>query len=176
MANTKHTVIRTDLMHGTDQPADLLSVRVYASVGGAAKEVDNGFIAEIPGSLVSDEREIFAAIPPKATTTLNKAAIIAGVEVMYDERLKNLYEYTNEAKKTTRAYRLHNGDIFSITAEGFTDTTLPAAGDTVGVNTDGKLKKSGKLGTCIEVQDIGGTKYYAIRVTADDDGTIEPNS
>ena len=43
----KYCVIRTDLMSGTKQPADLVSLRFYAD--DAVAEVENGVIVELKG-------------------------------------------------------------------------------------------------------------------------------
>ena len=48
MADTKYTVIRTDLMSGTKQPADLVSLRFYDAEGKTA-EVENGVIVKLEG-------------------------------------------------------------------------------------------------------------------------------
>lgn len=95
-----YTVIRTDLMSGTKQPADLVSLRFYDASGKVA-EVENGVIVELNG-YEDGEREIMKATAATASSDLNDCAIVAGVEVMYDERKKNLDEFINEAGKATR--------------------------------------------------------------------------
>ena len=81
-------IIRTDLMSGTKQPADLVSLRFYDAEDSQA-EVENGVIVELQG-YEDGEREIMKAVAAKAGADLNECAIVAGVEVMYDERKKNL--------------------------------------------------------------------------------------
>ena len=93
----KYTVIRTDLMSGTKQPADLVSLRFYNAEGNMA-EVENGTIVKLEG-YEDDQREVMKAVAAKAGDKLNDCAIVAGVEVMYDERKKNLDEYINEADR-----------------------------------------------------------------------------
>lgn len=88
-----YTVIRTDLMSGTKQSADLVSLRFYGANGQPA-EVENGVIVKLQG-YEDGEREVMKAVAATADDDLNECAIVAGVEVMYDERKKNLDEYIN---------------------------------------------------------------------------------
>ena len=75
-------VIRTDLMSGTKQPADLVSLRFYDAEGNQA-EVENGVIVMLQG-YEDGEREVMKAVAATAGADLNECAIVAGVEVMYD--------------------------------------------------------------------------------------------
>lgn len=79
----KYAVIRTDLMSGTKQPADLVSLRFYDSSEPAA--VENGVIVKLEG-YEDGEREVMKAVAAQKNDDLNDCAIVAGVEVMYDER------------------------------------------------------------------------------------------
>ena len=64
-----HTVIRTDLMSGTKQPADLVSLRFYDAEGKTA-EVENGVIVKLEG-YEDGEREVMKApVPPAAILPL----------------------------------------------------------------------------------------------------------
>lgn len=51
-----YAVIRTDLMSGTKQPADLVSLRFYDASGNKA-EVENGVIVKLQG-YEDGEREV----------------------------------------------------------------------------------------------------------------------
>ena len=135
-----YTVIRTDLMSGTNQLADLVSLRFYDSSEPA--EVENGVIVKLEG-YEDGQREVMKAVAASESDDLNDCAIVAGVEVMYDERKKNLDEFINEAGKATRGYIPRSRNIFSVTKEGFVGGTVPAKGDTVGIGTGGKIKKDG---------------------------------
>ena len=95
-----YAVIRTDLMSGTKQPADLVSLRFYDASGNKA-EVENGVIVKLQG-YEDGEREVMKAVAASAGDDLNDCAIVAAPEVMYDERKKNLDEFINEAGKATR--------------------------------------------------------------------------
>lgn len=168
-----YTIIRTDLMSGTNQPEDLLSVRFYGSDNKPAA-VENGVIVKI-GDLESGEREIYKATAADASADLAECAVVAGVEVMYEDDKKKLSDFINKAGKATRCFVLRNRNVFSVTAEGFVGGTVPAAGESVSVGTGGKLvAKTAGLGKCIAVETVGGTTYYAIRIgkvaatTADD--------
>lgn len=158
-----YTVIRTDLMSGTKQPADLVSLRFYDASGKVA-EVENGVIVELNG-YEDGEREIMKATAATASSDLNDCAIVAGVEVMYDERKKNLDEFINEAGKATRGYIPRSRNLFSVTKEGFVGGTVPTVGAKVAIGTGGKLEagKAG-FGECVHIETAGRYTYYTIEI------------
>lgn len=158
-----YAVIRTDLMSGTKQPADLVSLRFYDAEDNQA-EVENGVIVELQG-YEDGEREIMKAVAASADSDLNECAIVAGVEVMYDERKKNLDEYINEAGKAVRGYIPRNRNVFSVTAEGFVGGVVPTKGAEVGIGTGGKIDAAGTgLGVCVDIEAAGRYTYYAIKI------------
>lgn len=158
-----YTVIRTDLMSGTTQPADLVSLRFYDGSDEQA-EVENGVIVKLQG-YEDGEREIMKAVAAASTDDLNDCAIVAGVEVMYDERKKNLDEFINEAGSIVRGYIPRSRNIFSVTKEGFVGGVVPEKGDEVGIGTGGKIDAAGTgLGVCADVEVAGRYTYYAIRI------------
>lgn len=158
-----YTVIRTDLMSGTNQPADLVSLRFYNGEGKPA-EVENGVIVKLEG-YEDGQREVMKAVAASADDDLNDCAIVAGVEVMYDERKKNLDEFINEAGKATRGYIPRSRNIFSVTKEGFVDGTVPEKGDEVGIGEGGKIDAAGTgLGVCVDIDVAGRYTYYAIKI------------
>ena len=73
-----YAVIRTDLMSGTKQPADLVSLRFYDASGNKA-EVENGVIVNpfflSPDHLVSDANELMGKYKisgvPRQNTFIN---------------------------------------------------------------------------------------------------------
>lgn len=159
----KYTVIRTDLMSGTKQPADLVSIHFYDGEGNRAA-VENGTIVKLMG-LDDGEREIQKAVAASSTDDLSECAVVAGVEVMYDERKKNLDEFINEADSTPRAYLLRNNNMFSVTKEGFVDGAVPEKGGAVGVGTGGKIDKAGSgLGVCFDIEQTARYTYYTIKI------------
>lgn len=158
-----YTVIRTDLMSGTKQPADLVSFRFYDGEGEVA-EVENGVIVKLEG-YEDGEREVMKAVAASASDDLNDCAIAAGVEVMYDERKKNLDEYINDAGKIVRGYIPRSRNIFSVTKEGFVGGTVPTVGADVGIGAGGKIDAAGTgLGTCVHIEVAGRYTYYAIKI------------
>lgn len=158
-----YTVIRTDLMSGTTQPADLVSLRFYDGSDKQA-EVENGVIVKLQG-YEDGEREVMKAVAAASTDDLNDCAIVAGVEVMYDERKKNLDEFINEAGSIVRGYIPRSRNIFSVTKEGFVGGVVPEKGDEVGIGTGGKIDAAGTgLGVCADVEVAGRYTYYAIRI------------
>lgn len=158
-----YTVIRTDLMSGTTQPADLVSLRFYDGRDKQA-EVENGVIVKLQG-YEDGEREVMKAVAAASTDDLNDCAIVAGVEVMYDERKKNLDEFINEAGSIVRGYIPRSRNIFSVTKEGFVGGVVPEKGAEVGIGTGGKIDAAGTgLGVCADVEVAGRYTYYAIRI------------
>ena len=147
-----YAVIRTDLMSGTKQPADLVSLRFYDASGNKA-EVENGVIVKLQG-YEDGEREVMKAVAASAGDDLNDCAIVAAPEVMYDERKKNLDEFINEAGKDTRGYIPRSRHVFSVTK-----------GAEVGIGTGGKIDAAGKgLGACVDVEVVGRYTYYVIKI------------
>ena len=162
MAN-KYCVIRTDLMSGVSNPADLVSLRFYGADGEPA-EVENGVIAKLEG-YEEGEREVMKAVAAAAGDDLNECAIIAAPEVMYDEHLKNLDEYISEAGKIVRGYIPRSRNMFSVTPEGFVGKVVPALHAEVGIGEGGKIDAAGTgLGTCEYIEVVGRYTYYTIKV------------
>ena len=158
-----YTVIRTDLMSGTNQPADLVSLRFYNGEDKPA-EVEYGAIVKLE-AYEDGQRDVMKAVAASADDDLNDCAIVAGVEVMYDERKKNLDEFINEAGKATRGYIPRSRNIFSVTKEGFVDGTVPEKGDEVGIGEGGKIDAAGTgLGVCVDIDVAGRYTYYAIKI------------
>jgi hypothetical protein len=163
MADTKYTVIRTDLMSGVKQPADLVSLRFYGADDKPA-DVENGAIVKLMG-YEDGEREVYKAVAASAGDDLNECVVVASEELLYDERLRGLENFVNEAGTIARGYILRSRNIFSVTKEGFVGGTVPAKGDEVGIGAGGKIDASGTgLGECAHVETVGRFIYYAIRI------------
>lgn len=143
MAN-KYGKVRLDLMHGTTNPADLVSVKYQVTVSDTTTDtaIENGNVVVI-GALISGEREVYAASKPTATSTKGSIALIATPELIYDQSThKNVNEFRNEAGDIARAYRLVTGDVFGITMESVAGRATMAAvtvGDVVELKADTKL-------------------------------------
>lgn len=165
-----YCVVRTDLMHGTHAPEDMVSLRFYD--GADVAEVENGVIAKITelephtvGTNTIYEREIWKGVAASSSDDLADCVLIATPEVMYDERKRSLDEFINEAGVAARGYRLRDRNMFSLTAEGFVGGTAPTLGAAVGVGAGGKLDASGSgFGTCVHIEDVGSKKFYAIQI------------
>lgn len=164
----KYGVVRTDNMFGTDVRAGLVSVR-YINAEGKTAEIENGCVVKIE-ALAEGEREIYEAKDMAADDKINDVVLLAAPEVMYDERLRNLDEFINEAGKAVRGYRFHSGDIFSLTKEALVGAEAPAVGNIVELAEGTKLSvvesASGStvVGKIIEVEIAGRYTFYAIKV------------
>lgn len=161
----KHGVIRTDNMAGTDVRAQLVSVKYMGADGDTPTEIDNGNVLAV-GGLVEGEREIFVGTKPTAGTKVSDIVVIATPEVFYDSTIKkNLDEYTNEAGKILRGYRLHSGGIYSVTAEALSG--VPAKDTKVTIGADTKLVIGGEgteVGQIIAEETAGRYKYFVIKI------------
>lgn len=163
-------VVRTDKMTGTDNRAYLVSAK-YMGSGSAATVVDNGCVVKLDG-LMDGEREVYKAITPEATSALKDIALVATPEVIYDNGLKNLDEFTNKAGTIIRGYRLHTGDIFSVTVDALSGATLSTAvGALVELQAGTKLKVvtsatggSTQVGKIVAIEETSRYKYYVIQV------------
>lgn len=152
-----HCICRTDKMTGTTDAAALVNLKLHA-------DVDNGNVVVV-GARATGEREAYSTSAPTASTKLNAIALVCAPEVLYDERKKNLNEFYNESGSIVRGYILHNGDEFSVTADGLDGT--PANGSIVELQAGIKLTAvaaattgSTAVGT---ITDVEGD-FYVIRV------------
>lgn len=160
-----YTVIRTDLLSGTDVAADLVSLRVYDVDDETPIEVENGSIVEL-GGYEDGQREVMKAKLATASSNVDDCAIVATVEVMYDERKKNLDEFVNEAGTICRGYIPRSRNMYAITKEGFVNETAPSSvGDKVGLGEGGKLdtSKTG-FGSVMAIETAGRYTYYVIKI------------
>ena len=158
-----YTVFRSDLVSGTDVAADLVSCRGYDAYG---KEigVENGTIVERQG-YEEGEREVMKAVLASASSKLSDCAIIGTVEVMYDERKKNLDEFINEAGSICRGYIPRSRNMYSVTKDGFVGGAVAAKGAEVGIGEGGKIDAAGTgLGTIMAVEVAGRYTYYVVKI------------
>lgn len=172
-----HAVVRTDRMFGTDNRAGLISIKYVVTANNVDTEtaIDNGNVLKV-GALMGDatngyEREIFKGSAPAANDALNDVVLVCSPELMYDERLHNLDDFYNVAGKAARAYRLHEGDIFSVTKEALDGVTAPAIGNVVELKAGTKLNVaasatngSTQVGKIIAIDVVGRYTYYVILV------------
>lgn len=160
-------VVRTDNMAGTDVRALMRSVEFQSSNADAA--IENGNVVLL-GDLKTGEREVYLATAPAASSPLAAVALVASPEVMYDDRKIKLVDFRNEAGDIARAYLLHSGDIFSVTADCLANAS-PAAGQVVELaastkwnNVSEATSGSTVVGKIIAVDVVGSLTYYVIKV------------
>nr|DAN00785.1 MAG TPA: hypothetical protein [Caudoviricetes sp.] len=162
-----YAIVRTDRLSGTKDPSQLKSVR-YMGSGSAETAIENGNVVVL-GDLTAD-REVYKALTPAASNVLDDLYLIASVEVNYDERKKNLNEFRNEVGgPAARAYKLHVGSEYSVTAEALDGT--PKVNDFVLIQASTKLKAStahtagaNAVGKIVAIETAGAETYYVIRV------------
>lgn len=165
MANAK-AVIRLDNMSGTTDGTLLRSCKYF--VDTTATDIENGNVVKLSG-LMSGEAEIYKCVAPEATTAKEDIVLVAGVELMYDERKKNLDEFVNLKGVAFRGYQLHSSDVFSVTAEALAGT--PAVDSLVELKADTKLNVvtaatsgSTQIGKIIAKETVGSKDFYVIVV------------
>lgn len=169
-------VVRTDNMFGTDVRAGLVSIKYIVTSGSGSSAtktetaIENGNVLKV-GALMEGEREVFEGSAPAADTALSEVVLVASPEIMYDEHKHKLSDFINEAGTIARGYRLHKGDIFSVTAEALSAASKIAVGNIVELQADTKLKVvasatsgSTTIGKIIAIENAGFYTYYAILV------------
>lgn len=174
-----YAVVRTDLLAGTDVRAKLVSIQYLGANGETPTAIENGNVLKVGALKAIDsangvyEREIFVGATPAANTPLTEIVLVATPELMYDEHKKHLNEFRNEAGAICRGYRLHTGDIFSVTKEALAGVTTPAIGNVVELKADTKLNVAASatngstvVGKIIAIDVVGVDTLYVIQVTA----------
>ena len=165
-----HAVVRTDNLASTDVRGgeDLVSVRYQPSE--TKTEIDNGNVVLLNG-LEEGEREVYIGVTPTASSPIEDVVLITTPEVMYDERLRNLDEYYNEAGKICRGSHFHRNDTFSVTKDALDGKATPAVGDIVELKAGTKLNVVGSLtasstqiGTILAIEQAGRYLFYVIKV------------
>ena len=154
-----NAVVRTDKMFATDNRAGLVSVRTEAAI-------DNGNVLAIHG-LEEGSREVYVGVAPITGDTINNIVLVASPELMYDEHKHNLDEFQNAAGSIARGYRLHSGDVFSVTKEALVGEPAIDATVTTDADTSTKLAVGGSgtpIGKIIDIEVAGRYTYYVIQV------------
>ena len=163
-----HGVVRTDLLAGTDVRSELASVRYQPS--DTMTEIDNGNVVLL-GDLEDGSRTVYKGDTPAANSELKDIVLIASPEVIYDEHIRGLEKYFNEAGKICRGYRLHQKDIFSVTIDALDAAADPAVGNIVELQAGTKLKVVGSatastttVGKIIDINVVGNLTFYVVEV------------
>lgn len=125
---------------------NLESVQIYDNAGSKTVKVTNGVFVVVENQLVKDQREVKKARLAEAADADKDVMLIHNPEVMYDSRLYQLKDYVIEAGKVSRAYRLFDGDIITLTADLFADVPVDKDGKVV-IGQKLAVKAGGKLGT-----------------------------
>ena len=175
MANVIHGVVRTDNMAGTDVREALVSVQYLGADGATPTDIDNGNVLKAV-TLRGDanrgyDREVYVGAVPAANDELKDVVLIASPEVMYDERIRGLANFYNEAGKICRGYRFHQGGIFSVTKAALDGVATPAIGNVVELKAGTKMNVaaaatagSTKVGEIIAIDVVGQHTYYVIKI------------
>lgn len=166
MANN-YAVVNTDLMSATDDRSRMRSFR-YGTWDATkkeltGKEVQNGSIVALNKEML--DRDLWVAVDPTASTPIEELVLVTTPELLYDERLKSLHDFTNEADVNATGMLMKTGDIFSVTVEGF-DTT-PKVGDKITAQAGTMLKVGGtgtQIGTVVDIWIHNRELYYAVLV------------
>lgn len=112
-----YAVVKTDLMHGTDSPADLVSLKYQ--VADVDTAIENGNVVVL-GTLAPGQRDVRIAKAPAADDPLESLVLVYTPELIYDETPRKTFaDFINEAGTVARGFRLRHGDIFSATIEAF---------------------------------------------------------
>ena len=162
-----YAICNLDRMSGTEDSSQLLSVRFYDDTDTEAA-IENASIVKVEGFL-DGQREVRKAVTPDGTEKISQLALIANPEVIYDESTYHgLEDYINVAGKNVRAYRFHDNNGFSATAEAFSG--VPAKGKYVTVGATTKMVASDSdtgtvIGVIDEVWTLGSDTYYYVQVS-----------
>lgn len=163
-----YAVVRTDKLFGTDNRAGLVSVRYQP--GDVMTAIENGNVVKL-GALETGSREIYKGVEPAKNDAIRDIVLVASPEVMYSERKRNLSDFQNEAGAIARGYRLHSGDIFSVTADALSAAGDITVGNVVELDDDTKLKVVSTLtsgstlvGSVIDINVVGMYTYYVIEI------------
>lgn len=166
-----YAVVRTDNLSGIVDGAKLATALYYNSTPAKAA-IENGTVLKLDSiDTTAPERFTWKAVEiasgdrstAKADGTL---ILVATPEVIKDKKYFDLDEYTNVAGTYLRGYILEQGDVFSVTAEGF--TTAPTnPGDYITVGAAGKLVSTGSTAAtfakCLKIETAGAKTFYVLR-------------
>ena len=111
------------------------SVVVYDAEGANQVEAPNGVFITLAG-MEKNGRELKKAVLAEDPT--KEVLLISTPEVVY-EGSTDLEDFVNEAGDVSRAFRLADGDVISLTEDLITEPTTLAVNDTLIVGAGGKL-------------------------------------
>lgn len=170
----KHTVLNASNLMATTVNSMLVSGRfvTVATVSGSTTytpaDTDNGALVAI-GDVIEGERELTYVSAPAATTKISALGIVKTPEVIYEqEKHYTMDKFYNEAGDDVTVARLHVGDRFGVTVEGF--ASAPVVGNYAGFVVGSTKIATSATATATSIGKVTGTftlgnfTYYAIRV------------
>lgn len=137
-------IVRKDKLVG-GYHGNLESVIVYNNAGTSTVEITNGMFVYVEGLIGGGERETKKARLASVGDRAKDVLFIHSPEIMYDERKDKLSDFRIKAGKVTRAYRLYDGDIVSLTIDLFQGAV--AVNDKLIVMSNGKIGKPDLVAT-----------------------------
>lgn len=162
-----YPIVNIDRMHGTDNHADLRSVKFGSFSGnvftGAA--INNGCVVVLSGAI---DFENYYAVAPTSTNKFQELWLIASPEYLPNPLEQSLDCFRNESGALSRAYSLRDGDCFSITEDGVDGGSSASVGAVIyAQNGDVKLKAGSgaiQVGTVSRKETRGGKNWLVIDV------------
>ena len=162
-----YAVVRTDNLRGTYVGSALVSFRFHDAEGKEAA-LENGNVITLAAKMPEISRDMWKGVAPAAGEKLGKLCLVAGVELNYDERDRDLDDFINEAGSDVRGYVLHSGDEFSVTKEALEGTADEATNKYIEVDAATKWKVSASADNAIAeleaIENEGGYVYHVYRV------------
>lgn len=163
-----HPIVITENMSGTKDGSQLVSFKYIAN--SAAAEIENGHIVKLDGIANTVDREILKGVDCLANTPLSDIALVAGVELDYDEHKHSLDSFVNPAGRAVRGFRMHPG-IFAVSSDAVTAEGTVTAGNLVEVAAGTKMKvvasataNATQIGVVNEVYNAAGKTFYSIEI------------
>ena len=154
-----YAIINTALMSATVDGAIHKSFKISTADG-----LQNGSVVVSNETLEAGENQIFGYTTPAVTTPLEDIYILATPEINPKSRL--LSEFTNAKDSIALGVKLKAGNVFGLTAEGFSGT--PSVGSIVELAAATKLKAvatltsgSTKVGKIVR-KDTNGMFYVSV--------------
>ena len=166
-----HAIVRTDCLAATKNRDLMVSLFVSEQDG-----VDNGYIAALAG-LKDEEREIYNIDFPNEAFMGYADIVLISTPELDSVKEYGLDSFYNKYQNEARGYKLHDGDIFSVTEEALEkDESVDeiVVGDYIIATDSYKMVVSENpavdgsedidLGCIIDINIVAGTKFYAIEV------------
>lgn len=162
-----YPVVNIDRMHGTDNHADLRSIKFGTVADDVFTEaaINNGSVVVLSGAI---DHECYKAVTPTNSNKFIDLYLVASPEYLPNPLEQTLDCFTNAAGKLARAYKLVNGDCFSITEDGVDGGSAASVGAAIyAQNGNVKLKAGSgaiQIGTISRKETKGGKNWLVIDV------------